>query len=385
MRNPFEFGGIVNKESFCNRTKEISDVLSIMKAAGNIFLYGERRIGKTSLVKIALSELSKSDYLIVYVDLWPTEDLATFVATYAKALAESFNSKFDDMVGWAKNFLPALQPRITLNTQGHPEFSIGVSQKSITKASLRSILQLPKEMSDKRNKQVVVVFDEFQQMLSYDEDIVVRQLRSSIQDHNSVSYTFLGSRKHIIQSMLQDQRQPLFGTGGHYSIGCIALEHWLPFITQRFAQTRKSITEQQIKNLCEQTQGHPFYTQHLCNLAWELCSDGGSMGERIIDECIEIMLKRQGYAFETLWESLTTRQRRLLEGLAREQHPEIYSQDFIERYRLVRASSAQAAAQKLLERDIIDIDSGSYIISDRFFRLWISRTCPSFPQRGADD
>jgi uncharacterized protein len=34
-------------------------------------------------------------------------------------------------------------------------------------------------------------------------------------------------------------------------------------------------------------------------------------------------------------------------------------------------SNAQRAVDALLERDIIDRDNGSFLISDRFFRLWI--------------
>jgi len=34
-------------------------------------------------------------------------------------------------------------------------------------------------------------------------------------------------------------------------------------------------------------------------------------------------------------------------------------------------SSVQRATAALLKRDIIDRDNGSFLITDRFFRLWI--------------
>jgi hypothetical protein len=36
-------------------------------------------------------------------------------------------------------------------------------------------------------------------------------------------------------------------------------------------------------------------------------------------------------------------------------------------------SNAQRAVESLLSRDLIDRDNGSYLITDRFFRIWIGQ------------
>jgi hypothetical protein len=51
-----------------------------------------------------------------------------------------------------------------------------------------------------------------------------------------------------------------------------------------------------------------------------------------------------------------------------------FSTDFIGRYGLGSPSNAQRAVEGLLNKDIIDRDNGSFIISDRFFRIWIQQT-----------
>ncbi len=38
-----------------------------------------------------------------------------------------------------------------------------------------------------------------------------------------------------------------------------------------------------------------------------------------------------------------------------------------------RRSNAQRAVDGLLDRDVIDRENGSYLITDRFFRLWVQR------------
>ena len=78
MRNPFEYGGVVSGEAFCNREKETGDQVRAMENGEKLFVFSERRYGKTSLVRAALGKLPRKGYLCAYVDLWPTDSEATF-------------------------------------------------------------------------------------------------------------------------------------------------------------------------------------------------------------------------------------------------------------------------------------------------------------------
>jgi len=69
MRNPFQYGGVVGGPGFCNRTDEIADLLRAAEDGEKLFIYSERRMGKTSLVLHALGTLFKHAYITAYVDL----------------------------------------------------------------------------------------------------------------------------------------------------------------------------------------------------------------------------------------------------------------------------------------------------------------------------
>jgi hypothetical protein len=43
MRNPFEYGGVVSGEAFCNRGKETSDLVRAMENGEKLFVFSERR------------------------------------------------------------------------------------------------------------------------------------------------------------------------------------------------------------------------------------------------------------------------------------------------------------------------------------------------------
>ena len=372
MRNPFEYGGVVSGQAFCNRQKELADLRRAMENAEKLFVFSERRYGKTSLVRAALGGLPRKNFIAAYVDLWPTDSEETFVAALARAITESMTSSVERALETARKWFGSLSPTVTIDEEGKPTLAFGLAKHARIEPVLEEVLETPAKIAAKSGPRVAVVLDEFQQVLEYGSDRVERKLRSVIQTHRKVSYLFLGSRKHLIQKMVLDRNRPLYRAGGHYPLGPIAEKHWQPFIRSRFADAEKRIGEKEIHDLCERTQGHPFYTQHLCHVLWELCERKGKVTAKMMRTAVKVLLDRETYAYTALWESLTVPQKRFLKGLAAEAAGvKVFGGEFVSRYSLSSASNAQRAVEALLAKDIIDRDNGSFLITDRFFRLWI--------------
>lgn len=372
MKNPFEYGGVVSGDAFCNRRKELTNVLRAMENAEKLFVLSERRYGKTSLVRKALDKLPQKKFISAYVDLWPTDSEATFVAAVAKAITESMSSSAEKLLQTAKKFFSNLVPSVTADEEGKPALSFAMAKHARIEPVLEEVLETPAKIASKNGPGVIVVIDEFQQMLEYETDRVERKLRSVIQNHRGVSYVFLGSRKHLIQKMVLDKNRPLYRAGGHYPLGPIAENEWEPFIHHHFSAAHKRIDRAAIHEVCEMTQGHPFYTQHLSHALWELCEPKNKVTPELIRAAAKLLLDRESYAYTTLWESLTVPQKRFLKGLATEPAGvKAFAGEFVEKYGLTSASNSQRAVEALLAKDVIDRDNGSFVISDRFFRLWI--------------
>ncbi|MBN2071723.1 MAG: ATP-binding protein [Candidatus Krumholzibacteriota bacterium] len=374
MVNPFKYGGVVGNGSFCNRVKEIADLKRAMENGDRLFIYSERRLGKTSLVKRALQDLPGSQIVGAYIDLWPTDGEASFAIAVAKAITESLSGTADKMLEVAQRFFSRLLPAITSDSEGRPQVTFSFRESGNELPDLDEVLRAPRLIAEKRKRRVVLVFDEFQRILEYGSDKAERTLRSAIQDQSGVSFIFLGSKKHLIQKMFLDQNRPLYRSGGHYPIGPIDLESWKPFIRNHFQSSGKSIEDSYITMICEHTGGHPFYTQHLCHAVWELCEQDSGVTESMIELAIALLLERENYAYTSLWDSFGLNHRRILKGLAVESPgPEIFGTVFITKYNLSTPSSVQRAVNNLLARDVIDRDGNRFFISDRFFKIWIRR------------
>jgi hypothetical protein len=59
MINPFQYGNVVVGEAFCNRRAELRDLQRAVENGEKVFVYSERRLGKTSLVRTVLDSLSE--------------------------------------------------------------------------------------------------------------------------------------------------------------------------------------------------------------------------------------------------------------------------------------------------------------------------------------
>jgi hypothetical protein len=308
------------------------------------------------------------------VDLWPTDGEATFVTAVANALTKSMSTSTEKLLETAKTFFGRLAPSVTLDDENKPKLSFDISKRTGLTPELDEALEVPAKIAAKGERNVVVVFDEFQQILEYSSDLVERKLRSIVQNHRDVSYVFLGSRKHLIEKMFMDHARPLYRAAAHYPLGPIAEEHWLPFVRKRFQDAGKRIADEQVGSVCRLTQGHPFYTQHLCHALWELCEENGQVSEDLIQAAVLVLLERERYAYTTLWESLSAHQKRFLKGLATEAAGvKPFAGEFVQKFDLGSASNAQRAVEALLQKDVIDRDNGSFTITDRFFRLWIQK------------
>lgn len=94
MRNPFTLG-IAHRKDFCNREKEIKDLLRYARNGNNVILFSPRRYGKSSLIKIVLELLEEEGFLAVYVDLFPITSEQDFISRFSSGLLKAIGKGVD--------------------------------------------------------------------------------------------------------------------------------------------------------------------------------------------------------------------------------------------------------------------------------------------------
>lgn len=212
---------------------------------------------------------------------------------------------------------------------------------------------------------MIVAFDEFQEIDVLDGVALEKLMRSKFQYHRNVVYLFMGSKRHLLQEIFSEEGRAFYKFGKPMTLGFIPKEEFAAFISRKFGEGGGSISEDAIECVLNVTGGHPYYTQQLCYGLWFISKN--IKDASLVEKAIQEILVHEQVNYLKIWDELSILQRRLLIGLSREEHPNIYSAGFIDKYKLRAPSRVQRALESLESKGIID---GNKII-DIFFGEWL--------------
>ena len=374
--NPFFFGKTVSGPAFIDRTGEIEQIVSSLKRGQSVILFSPRRYGKTSLIKKVLHDLNRKGMLTFYIDLYRITTLERFASSFSQSVISSLQSGADKIFSLIRSIIPSLKPKLTYSEPGMPSIELEMSLETLRRqTTLAEMFNLLENYCTKKKVRGCFVFDEFQEIKSFDaEGLLEREMRSAFQHHQFVSYAFLGSKTHMMHEMFKDKNRPFYNFGTHIELDVIPASEWIPFIEAHFRKTGIPLNHDFYKQLVDLTQGHPYYTQMLCSEIWELSIHKKNLKNAdLLLSGLHSVLSKENHAFVEIWDSLSPPERRLLAAIAETDSVSIFSSDFLVKNRLGAASSLQRMVERLVKRGIIGRYSEGYRCVDPIFKYWISQ------------
>lgn len=376
--NPFIFDRVASGDHFCNREKEIEELLGDIKSSHNVIIFSQRRYGKTSLINQVL-DLAKDDgILTIYMDIYHIINEEDLVKVYAKALASSIEGSIEKIFQTLKKLFTSLRPRITIDGDGKPEITFGVETGRDPVMDLEEVLESVKKYIDKKSVKATVVFDEFQQIGQLQQAHRVESIiRSRIQRHTDISYIFMGSKKHLIFDMFSNPGRPLYESGKMFPLEKISRKHLETYVSDRFRSTGKVLYKEIASRLVEICESHPYYTQYISHSLWEITPPDSSVTDIDLKNAVNLTISRVSPKYESIWELLPLRQRQALIALVNLGYNEkLFSGKVIQRYGLASAPSFRKALKSLVGKSLVDRDRNAFFIIDVFFKKWIQMTFP---------
>lgn len=370
MSNPFSLA-IAQGTGFCDREKEIEDLLRNGRNGDNVLLFSPRRYGKTSLVRRTLDRLSGEGLLTVYVDLFPIISERDLVSRFSSSLVRGIGRGLDHrmLAARLKDLFKRLTPSIEVKPDGY-SVSLRLDQASESGPLLEDLLEGFYKHVTKRNLRACVALDEFQEITELPESKRIEGiLRSHIQLQKEVSYFFIGSRRRTLQEMFSDKGRAFYKSAFTYALREIPKMDFLGHIERRFLESGKACPLGVAEEIYDRVRGYPYYVQKLASIAWDFSEaqcDAG-MVRRAYDSLIEM----ETPDFEATWSALTLVQRSVLKALALESTAMPYSRDFLERHRL-SVGGTQRALRVLVSMDLVEKDQdGRYRLTDPIMSAWL--------------
>lgn len=368
--NPFITKGYAGAEYFCDRVKETADIVTLLTNGNNIALMSPRRIGKTDLIRHCFEQKElKDNYNTFLIDIYATQDIRDFVNIFGKSILDALKPRGKKVWEAFTGALKSVQAQFSFDINNNPSWSLGlgdISNPSVTLDEIFSYLNHSARPS-------IVAFDEFQQITNYpDGSNVEAQLRTYIQRCSNATFIFSGSKRDLMTEIFSSPARPFYQSVMPLSLRKISEKTYEDFAIKKFRDYGKDIEPEAIADIYDRFDGVTSCLQRMMNVLFLRTSDGGTAKAKDVDSAIEYILDLFEDNFQSLYDQVPSKQREVLVAIAHEGHAKgVNGRQFIQKYHLQSASAVNAAIRGLLDKDLITVENGAYLVYDQFFGLWL--------------
>jgi len=371
MANPFTIG-IARKDNFCNRQREIKDLINYAESGQNVVLYSPRRYGKSSLVFQVLSELEKQSFLTVYVDLFPISSENDLISRFATSVIKGIGRGVDPRTFKERimNLFYRLIPSFEVKPDGL-NISVKFDRSTKTELLLEDLMNGMYDFVKRKKLRACVSLDEFQEITELSESKRIEGiLRSHMQLHKEISYFFIGSRRRTIKDIFTDNNRPFYKSAFLYSLKDIPKHEFINFLENKFKETGKNCPFNRAEEIYNLTEGYPYYVQKLALLVWN--STEKVITADAVQKAYRLLLESEATDFEGIWNGLSLVQKSVLKAIANEPTAFLFSRQYLERYGY-SIGGAQKAIKALISKDLIQRDEENrYRLTDPIMAKWLS-------------
>jgi AAA+ ATPase superfamily predicted ATPase len=371
-RNPFTYGDLVSDEAFTDRETELAQLTSDLRNGQNVALIAPRRYGKSSLVQAALSRLLAEGVLVVEVDLMTTPTKERFAAKLAKSIHDDVTSVLLKAKEALRTFTTLrIVPSVTVDLDGSVRFSFSASRGSADiDATIERLLELPAELAAEQKRELVVFFDEFQEVMAIDPHLPAL-MRAIFQTQPNVAHLYAGSKRDMMHTLFNDENEPFFRSAKTMEIGTIPLPLFAEFVKAQFDRTDRGVSDEAVGRLLDVTGGHPYATQELAFALWDEVPEGFTGTVADLQDALATVLRSENARFTLIWENATQPQKLLLQALAAEPGRP-FSNGYRVAHDLPPVSGVQRALGPLVESELVrKAPDGLYELVEPFLREWV--------------
>ncbi len=338
--------------------REVTRVLNHPKENA-IVLFGQRRIGKTSiLLQLKESLTDTGEFVAVYFDLMDkaSKDLPDVLNELAQKISEETNVAVNSSTDFDENgsyFRETFLPQVTE--------AIG-------------------------DKKLVLLFDEFDVLDTRQQDQAGQRffpyLRSWMMDIESVQFVFVIGRR---PEELSIDTLATFKNIKSAAVALLDLNSTEEIIRQSEKNESLYWNENSIKRVWYWTNGHPYLTQLLCSVVWENLYETEPIqvptaSKQDVDKMVNAAMQQGRNAFQWIWDGLPPAERVVMSAMAEAGDVTISHDELI---RILRNSGVrlivrelELAPETLVNWGWLKEMKGGYRFIVQLLRTWVAANRP---------
>lgn len=371
MHSPFIYGKIASGETFTNRESEQKRLSNNIASRINSILISPRRWGKSSLVTRVGQAIEKSDTTVrfCFLDLFNVRSEQEFYVQLTREVLRVSFSKWEERIESAKRLFKRITPKFSVGIDPVNDFSVTFDWEEVEK-SADEILDLPETVSKKRNIQLVICLDEFQNVGYFDNPLMFqKKLRAHWQHHTHATYCLYGSKRHMMTELFEEKSMPFYKFGDVMFLEKIPETYWVPFITSGFKKTGKRIDENLAARIAQVMENHPYFVQQFANAVWN--NTDKNCTESHYRSALDALLTQNGILFQREVDGLTNPQLNFLKALCNN-ITQFSAAETLHTYKLGTSGNVNRIKKSLVSKEVLDITPQLIEFIDPLFKVWFS-------------
>ena len=365
---PFRIGEQVTGSHFTDRQSEVRRVVEAMATPSRLLLYGERRQGKSSIMRQAERRASRNGVLVAW------NDVAT--AAGLEEVSQRLLASLPFEWRWREELQQRLvraQLRVEakVDALGRPALALVPALRPLggveARTQLEGIVHTLDRIAEEKAQKIAIVLDEFQaiERLSPRGGWILRDL---MQTTHHLSWICAGSELSLIEKLIGEDG-PFYRFFESIAVGPIDAAHLASWIEARLSGAGLQVepgTGAEIIRLAGPR------TQDCLQLARAVFAEAGARGHAGAGEVLAALHRTvlaDADRFQTLWENVADSHRRVLRAIAAgEGH--LTAIAVRDRYGLPTSAAVTKAVRALRDRRYLRSRDPT-AIDDPFFREWI--------------
>ena len=250
-------------------------------------------------------------------------------------------------------------PSVSVNPMTE-EMSVSFQPLADSRAVFEDSMALLGEISSAEHR-LVVVFDEFQDILEIDKHID-RELRAIMQEQTNINYILLGSQESMMTDIFERPKSPFYHFGMLMRLSKIPQEDFLRYLQDRLSPVTDN-SEDIARKILSFTDNHPYYTQQLASAIWDLIALGKSDTD-VFDNAIADIVQAHDLDYERLWLTFNKTDQLMIRLVCQGSNPV--------KSRMLPTSTMTSSLKRLAQKGyIINKEKDEYAMEDPFFKEWI--------------
>lgn len=368
---PFVYNRFVSGANFLSRKQERMAMTNLLKQNEHILIIDAPRTGKRSLVQQALADLkfTKFNHTTCHLDLMNVRTRDHLLKHIAFRLAGCFATTRNQVLDFLQQFFPMSAPLLPENDDEIPEDFLAPDGLRFNEQQTEEILSGPDRVARHYNTQVLLYFEEFQNIIAFErgEDFL-KQLETIFRTYEKTTCIITGSMVNAMKHIFYEKKY-FYRFAEEIRLAPLAEKEVADHIVKTFLRVGRVVDHNLAVRMYQTLQGHPWYIAHLSTICFNLTK--GYLNDKLVTEGLYSLMSIHVPRFRMMVYDLTDYQVHLLRAIC-DGIDKFSTADVLNGYYLNSSANVFRLKEALKKKEIITFDENDVPrIIDPLFELWL--------------